>query len=191
MEDSMGSLHHLVLQAGSQNGLLKSDNFFHNLSSGTLKALEGITFTSSYPKGAILFVEEESPRGVFILSKGRVKLSMTSSEGKSVILRIAEPGEVLGLHAVVSNQPYQASAETLEPCEASFVRQEDFCASCGKIRMLHSVRHSSSVRITTLPVSRCVRSGWRTRRWESWPGFCYCGRQKVNRPSRASGYCLH
>jgi CRP/FNR family cyclic AMP-dependent transcriptional regulator len=126
MEDSMGSLHHLVLQAGSQNGLLKSDNFFHNLSSGTLKALEGITFTSSYPKGAILFVEEESPRGVFILSKGRVKLSMTSSEGKSVILRIAEPGEVLGLHAVVSNQPYQASAETLEPCEASFVRQEDF-----------------------------------------------------------------
>src|SRR5579875_2399400 len=173
MEDSMGSLHHLVLQAGSQNGLHKSDNFFHNLSSGTLKALEGITFTSSYPKGAILFVEEESPRGVFILSKGRVKLSMTSSEGKSVILRIAEPGEVLGLHAVVSNQPYQASAETLEPCEAS------------------SVRHSSSVRITTLPVSRCVRSGWRTRRWESWPGFCYCGRQKVNRPSRASGYCLH
>ena len=68
----MGSLHHLVLQAGSQNGLHKSDNFFHNLSSGTLKALEGITFTSSYPKGAILFVEEESPRGVFILSKGRV-----------------------------------------------------------------------------------------------------------------------
>lgn len=122
----MGSPYSFELLENCQNGSLKSESFFHNLSAGTIKALDGIKFTSSYPKGAVLFAEQEAPRGVFILCKGRVKLSMTSSEGKSVILRIAEPGEVLGLHAVVSNQPYQASAETLEPCEVNFVRREDF-----------------------------------------------------------------
>jgi CRP/FNR family transcriptional regulator len=51
---------------------------------------------------------------------------MTSTDGKAVILRIAKPGEVLGLHAVVSGQPYQASAETVEPCQVNFIRREDF-----------------------------------------------------------------
>jgi len=51
---------------------------------------------------------------------------MTSSDGKTVFLRIVQPGEVLGLHAVVSAQPYQASAETLEPYQVSFIRRDDF-----------------------------------------------------------------
>lgn len=122
----MESPHSLELTGSRQNGSLKSEGFFCNLSEGALKALDRIKFTSGYPKGAVLFAEQEAPQGVFILSKGRVKLSMTSSEGKSVILRIADPGEVLGLHAVVSNQPYQATAETLEPCELNFMRREDF-----------------------------------------------------------------
>ncbi len=122
----MGSPHSLDLRTACQKGSLESNSFFYNLSPGALRALDGIKFASSYPKGAVLFGEQEAPKGVFILCKGRVKLSMTSSEGKSVILRIADPGEVLGLHAVVSNQPYQASAETLEPCELNFVRCDDF-----------------------------------------------------------------
>jgi CRP/FNR family cyclic AMP-dependent transcriptional regulator len=122
----MGSPHILELTESCQTCRVKTKNFFCNLSAGALQALDHIKFTSGYPKGAVLFTEQESPRGVFILCKGRVKLSMTSSEGKSVILRLADPGEVLGLHAVVSNQPYQASAETLEPCEVNFIRREDF-----------------------------------------------------------------
>lgn len=122
----MGPPYSLELQRGSPNWSEKSESFFCNLSGGALKALDHIRFTSGHPKGAVLFTEQEAPQGVFILCKGRVKLSMTSSEGKSVILRIASPGEVLGLHAAVSNHPYQASAEALEPCEVNFVRRDDF-----------------------------------------------------------------
>jgi len=122
----MGSPYRLELTGSCEACSLKSDGFFCNLSGDTLKALDRIKFTSTYPRGAVLFVEQEAPRGVFILCKGRVKLSITSSEGKSVILRIVQPGEVLGLHAVVSGKPYQASAETLESCQMIFVRREDF-----------------------------------------------------------------
>jgi CRP/FNR family transcriptional regulator, cyclic AMP receptor protein len=127
-EDKMGTPYGLkVTGTGScESCSLKSEDFFCNLSKGAMNALDGVKFTSGYPKGAVLFAEQEAPRGVFILCKGRVKLTINSSEGKTVILRIADPGEVLGLHAVVSGQPYHASAETLEPCEVNFVRREDF-----------------------------------------------------------------
>jgi CRP/FNR family transcriptional regulator, cyclic AMP receptor protein len=107
---------------------LRTDGFFCNFSAGALKTLETIKFTTVYPEGAILFVEEEAPRGVYLLCKGRVKLSMTASDGKTLILRIVKAGDVLGLNATVSGQPYAATAETLEPCQVNFLRREDFLA---------------------------------------------------------------
>ena len=105
---------------------LRGEGFFCNLAQPSLNALDLIRLTNRYPKGAILFVEQEAPRGVFVLCKGRIKLSMTSSEGKTVMLRILQPGEVLGLHAVVSGRPYQATATTLDSCQVNFIRREDF-----------------------------------------------------------------
>jgi CRP/FNR family transcriptional regulator, cyclic AMP receptor protein len=122
----MHSPYGLELTKGCEQCTLKCEGFFCDLSRTALQALDRIKFTSGYPRGAVLFVEQEAPRGIFVLCKGRVKLSMTSSEGKTVILRIVQPGEVLGLSAVVSAQPYQASAETLEPCQVNFIRRDDF-----------------------------------------------------------------
>ncbi len=122
----MGLLNSLGLTGNCENCSRKSDGFFCNLSRETLRALESMRFTNIYPQGAVLFAEQDAPQGVFVICKGRAKLSMTSSEGKSVILRIVGPGEALGLHAVVSGQPYQASAETVEPCQVAFIRRDDF-----------------------------------------------------------------
>ena len=66
------------------------------------------------------------PRGIYMLCKGRVKMSATSRDGKTLILKIAQPGEVLGLHATVSGSPYETTAETGQPCQLNFVKREDF-----------------------------------------------------------------
>ncbi len=104
----------------------REDRLFCNLSPPALKHLESITAAASYPKGATLFVEGQKPRGVFILCNGRVKLSTSSADGKTLILRVPEKGEILGLAATVSGQPYQASAEVLEPAQANFIARNDF-----------------------------------------------------------------
>ena len=87
--------------------------------------------TSAYPPGAVLFVEDQAARGIFVLCQGRVKLSLCSRDGKTLILRIAEPSEVLGLSATVSGKPYELRAETIDPCQINFVKREDF------LRFLH------------------------------------------------------
>ncbi len=105
---------------------LHKDGFFCQLSPIPMKAFETVKFTSSYPSGAVLFVEGQAPRGVYMMCKGRVKLTMTSLEGKTVIVRIAAAGELLGLHSALSGDPFEVTAETLEPCQVNFIRREDF-----------------------------------------------------------------
>ncbi len=104
----------------------REEQIFCNLSPPALKRLESITAAASYPKGATLFVEGQKPRGVFILCSGKVKLSTSSADGKTLILRVPEKGEILGLAATVSGRPYQASAEVLEPAQANFIARSDF-----------------------------------------------------------------
>jgi CRP/FNR family transcriptional regulator len=74
----------------------------------------------------VLFVEGESPRGLFILCSGQAKLTANSRDGQSITLRLVERGEVLGLSSVISNASYLASAETLKPSQVSFIPRLPF-----------------------------------------------------------------
>ena len=101
-------------------------NGFCNMGQEPMEALEAIKFTATYPKGALLFVEGEQPRGVFILCRGRAKLTTTSTEGRTLIVKIANPGEIIGVSAAILGRPYEVSAETIEASQVSFVRRDDF-----------------------------------------------------------------
>jgi len=105
---------------------LKQDRIFCDLSPRALAVLDNISSSATYPKGAILFVEGQEPRGIFILCRGRVKLSATSADGKSLIMRIADSGEIVGLPGTVSGKPYELTAEALEPLQANFIPRETF-----------------------------------------------------------------
>ena len=74
----------------------------------------------------MLFVEGQMPRGIFVLCKGRVKLSINSPSGRTVIVKLVEPGEVLGMSATISGKPYEVTAETIDPCQVNFVKRDDF-----------------------------------------------------------------
>src|ERR1035438_378734 len=105
--------------------LAPTDKTFCDFPPAVAEALEQDALTTSYPTGAVLFAEGESPRGVFIVRRGRVKLSVCGSDGRTLILRIADVGCPLGVAAVVSGRQYEATAETQEPAEISFLRQSD------------------------------------------------------------------
>src|SRR5438067_10223343 len=116
----------------------REERLFCNLSKPAVENLQRIKSTSTYPKGAMLFVEGQESRGAFILCRGKAKLYTSSSEGRTIILRIAQPGEVLGLTSTIANKPYEATVELLEPSQVNLFPKADclkFLAEHGEASM--------------------------------------------------------
>lgn len=104
---------------------VREGRLFCDLPPDAMQMLASITSAATYPPGALLFVQGQPPRGVFVICSGQVKLSVSSAAGKTIILRIAGPGEVVGLPTTISGQPYEVTAEVLEPTQANFISRED------------------------------------------------------------------
>ena len=109
----------------------RQGRLFCDVGDGALGQLDAIKHAGVYPRGAIVFVEGQKAAGVFVLCAGRVKLSTSSNDGKTIIMRIAEPGEVLGLSGALSGIPYKATAETLDPCQIAFIERQAFLRYLG------------------------------------------------------------
>ncbi len=140
----------------------KSAGFFCDLPLASLQAFDALTFTNIYPKGAVLFSEGEPARGVFQLCHGSVKLSISSQDGKTLITRIVEEGELLGLCAAISGNPNAVTAETLAPSQVNFIRRADFLAFLGNsppasakaLRQLTTECGAASDRVRTMELSQ-------------------------------------
>ncbi len=122
----MPSPYNLAIVEHCSECSLRQTHGFCNMAPEPVEALDSIKFSGSYPKGALLFVEGEQPRGVYILCSGKAKLTTSSSEGRTLIVKIANPGEILGVSATILGRAYEVSAETLEASQVSFIRRDDF-----------------------------------------------------------------
>lgn len=116
----------LELSESCRSCILRRNGFFCNSSVDELKSFDAIKQVFTYPAAATLFMEEQKARGIYLLCEGQVKLSFTSSEGRTLVLRIARPGEVLGLLSTLTGNPYKFTAKTRQPCQIAFVSGNDF-----------------------------------------------------------------
>jgi len=101
-------------------------DLYFGLSAATVKELQKIEHVASFPAGAIIFIEGQPARGVYVVRQGRVKLLTNNSEGRTLILKIAKPGDALGLNSVITGKPYDVTAEILQPAELAFIPRGDF-----------------------------------------------------------------
>jgi CRP/FNR family transcriptional regulator len=100
-----------------------------------LRAIPGIDRVSRsriFPRGAVVFHEGSVARGVYVLSSGQAKVSISSADGKKVILRLASGGDVLGLYAGLTGRPFEATAEMVEGGRVDFISRQDLLNLMGK-----------------------------------------------------------
>lgn len=90
-----------------------------------VRGLDKLRVRKYYARGSVLFAEGQPPRGIYVLCEGKVKVSIASSEGKTFVMGIAQPGGLLGLNATVTGQPHLATVQTLERCRMDFISRED------------------------------------------------------------------
>ena len=91
-----------------------------------IRGSNGRNLESLHGRGKVLFAEGEPARGVYILCSGRAAVSICSSEGRVLILRIAQPGDVLGLNAVLKSSAYDTTVKTVEACRTTFISRAEF-----------------------------------------------------------------
>jgi len=101
-------------------------HIFCNLHDRALRRFGEIGIAISFPGRSILFAENQRADGVFVVCNGQLKLSTISKEGRTMILRLAGPGDVLGLSATMGNLPHEVTAETLEPTRVKSLRKGAF-----------------------------------------------------------------
>lgn len=147
---------------------LRPDRTFCDLPSEALQAFDGIKQLAAVPRGATLFNEDKHARGIFVLCEGRAKLSVSSKEegGRRLMLRVAGPGEVLGLSATMSGKPYEVTAEMLDDAQVAFIRRKDLLrflrdhreACLQVVHLLSQDLHSAYDRVRSIGLSHPRRT---------------------------------
>jgi CRP-like cAMP-binding protein len=110
----------------SENFRLKKDQIFEGLTPEQLKLLMESGVTHTFKKGEIIFREGGIPTGIFYVQAGRVKKYKATVKGGEQIFYICGEGELLGYHALLSEEYYPDSAATIEDSEITFIPKESF-----------------------------------------------------------------
>jgi CRP/FNR family transcriptional regulator, cyclic AMP receptor protein len=104
----------------------RKPGWFCDLPPHALAEYDAIGTHVMLPTGSTLFTEEQPSHGVSVVCVGQVKLTKSSRDGRTLLLRIAKPGDVLGLSAALSKTPYEVTAEAIEPTQIKTFRRADF-----------------------------------------------------------------
>jgi CRP/FNR family transcriptional regulator, cyclic AMP receptor protein len=150
---------------------LRPDRVFCDLPADALLAFDRIKSICTVSRGEVLFHEGRPPRGIFLLCEGRAKLSVCSEHGKRLMLRIAGPGEVLGLSATMSGKPYELTAEVMDNAQVVFIKRKDLLkflrdhreACLQVVHLLSQDLHTAFDRVRTVGLTRTRRPQFNIR----------------------------
>ena len=154
-----------AIQSSCLNCPARPDRLFCDLPSDALQAFDQIKTFSQVVRGTTLFREGQAARAMFVLCQGRAKLSVCSESGKRLVLRIAGPGESLGLTACLSNSPYEVTAELLDNARVTTVKRKDLLrflrehreACLQVVNLLSDDLHSAYDRVRSIGLGRTRR----------------------------------
>jgi len=125
-----------IIQRNCFECLQRHERLFCDLPSEALQDFNALKSLAAYPRGATLFREGHPVRGIFVLCQGRARLSVCSESGHTLTVRIAGPGEVLGLSAALSDRPHEMTAQLLDNAQVAMVKRKDL------FRFLHEHREA-------------------------------------------------
>jgi CRP/FNR family transcriptional regulator/CRP/FNR family cyclic AMP-dependent transcriptional regulator len=106
--------------------VLRQVPLFAELSAEELDGLAAALRRRRYPRGAVIFLAGDPNAQLYLIEAGRVRIGLTSPEGKEVVLTVLGPGDLFGDLALLDGQPRSASVVALEPVETAVLRRADF-----------------------------------------------------------------
>lgn len=133
----------------------RSDSILSGLSLDDLELLMAHRLEQVYKKGDAIFREGGFPQGIFYIIDGVVKKFKVNDAGKEQIFYVAHTGELIGYHALLSEDRYPDSAAALEESRIAFIPREDFLKALQSSpglnsRLLKTLSHEFAVLVNGL-----------------------------------------
>lgn len=80
----------------------------------------------SYLKNSLIFKQEEESHGLFLVSKGSVKISKISPAGKEIVLQVVNPGQTFGEGSLLGQSKQPDTASAVEATELFYLPKREF-----------------------------------------------------------------
>lgn len=142
----------------------KTESVLADLPLTDLELLNANRSEQRYKKGEIIFREGAYPSGIFYVMEGKVKKYKLDKDAREQIIYVANQGELLGYHAILSDSRYPDGAAALEESRIAFIPKEDFLETLqvSKVlssRLLKTLSHEFAVLANSLSMfaQRSVR----------------------------------
>ena len=114
------------------NCRIKDNTLFSDLTDEQLEIFKEAVKTSFHKKRDVIFVEGDPCPGFYVVKSGRLKLLKTSRDGKEQIIKILQPGELLGMETFYDGKRYGNTAMAMDDCEICFIEKRTFFDIIGR-----------------------------------------------------------
>jgi CRP/FNR family transcriptional regulator, cyclic AMP receptor protein len=99
---------------------------FSELTAENLEKIEKVGTRKIYPKNEIILLEEDAGTALFVIVRGKVKVSRASTDGREVILTILGDGDFFGEMAILDGLTRSASVTAIEESDLFLIQRNDF-----------------------------------------------------------------
>jgi CRP-like cAMP-binding protein len=106
--------------------LLRQVSIFEGLDRPALAWLGKCLRPVSYARDSLIFGQDDEGDALFIIERGRVKVSLYGEGGREVILSIFRAGDFFGEMSLLDGQPRSANVLALEESDLLVLSREDF-----------------------------------------------------------------
>lgn len=126
----------------AQNGnsryadILGSLRMFRSVPSAAVRDLEKKLVFTRHGTGSVLYRQGERASGILFVFEGRIKLWANTMDNKTALLKVAGPGEILGLAAVMAGKPHLTTAQVTMPSLTALLRAEQLASAIRKCPQL-------------------------------------------------------
>jgi CRP-like cAMP-binding protein len=128
----------------------KSESILADLPAEDFEVLMSNSSKHTYKKAEVIFREGAYPSGIFYINNGKVKKYKADNDGREQIIYVANTGELIGYHAILSEDRYPDAAAALEDSIITFIPKEDFLKALARStvlnhRLLKTLSHEFAV----------------------------------------------
>lgn len=105
---------------------IKENTLFTGLNPAQLDAFKEVVSITPHKRREVVFMEGDDCRGLYIIRTGRIKVLRSSSTGKEQIIKILNPGDLLGFEVLYNARHYKNTAMAMEDSELCYMEKHAF-----------------------------------------------------------------